>query len=137
MSRVYAWPMDAITVPCFIFGFPEDINPKITFNRGGDEAVFPLWYVVGPAQTSTETVRDQLSVALGGANDVIGILDGNRAFGAVDTRGPQIEVVNLGPPERLIQYVSLRFDCYVLTSGDMNMSNIMDGLAALITAAGL
>jgi hypothetical protein len=132
-SNVYAWPTDGITVPCFVFGYPETIQPKVTFNRGGDEAQFPLWYILGAGQTSTKGVRDQVSAALGSMNDVITALDGDHAFGAVDTRGPKIESVNSGS----ITYISLRFDCYVLTSGAMNMSAIMDGLAALVTAAGL
>lgn len=133
MSNVYAWPVDSITVPCFVFGFPESIVPKVTFNRGGDQALFPLWYVVGQGTTSTKDVRDLLSVALGNMNDVITALDGNHSFGATDTRDPKVEYVNSGA----ISYVSLRFDCYVLASGPMNMSAIMDGLALLLTNAGL
>lgn len=133
MSNVYAFPVDGITVPCFVFGYPEQMTVKTTFQRGSDEAVYPVWFVIGQGATSTVDVRNQLSAAWDGAGDVITALDGNHAFGAVDTRDPKIEPVSVGG----VGYIAIRFDCYVMSSGAMSMSAVMDGLAALITTAGL
>jgi hypothetical protein len=133
MSNVYEWPADSVTVPAFVMGYPENIMPKMTFGRGGDEADYPVWYVVGQGQTSSKDVRDQLSLALGNAADVITVLDGVHSFGAVDTTTPHIQPVNVGT----VPFIAIRFDCHVMTSGPMNMSAIMDGLATLLRTAGL
>lgn len=79
-TNKYAWPVGQVSVPCFVVGYPT-VEFDITFKRGGDKFVVPVWQVVG--QTSSIDARNALSAALTGVGSVKEALDGARAFGDV------------------------------------------------------
>ena len=133
MSNVYPFPIDGITVPAIVIGYPDSMAFDRTFARGSDELVVPVWFIVGPGQTSTKDVRDALSAILADSTSIKSALDGTKSFGTVRVSDVKIETVASGS----VSYIAARFDVDVITSGAMNLSAIMDGLAALCSAAGL
>jgi hypothetical protein len=103
----YAWPVESITVPCAVVGYPSRIDFDLTMNRGADTWVVPVWYVVG--KTGTEDARNALSDILNEAGSVKALLDGAHTFGDVRVTGAEIsELVVTG-----VSYVAAKFDCEV------------------------
>jgi hypothetical protein len=105
---VYAWPVDSITVPCVVVGYPSEILFDLTFQRGGDELTVPVWYVVG--DTSTKDARDRLSTIVGDASSVKSALDGAQAFGDVRVVSAAVERITVGS----IAYLAVRFDAEII-----------------------
>lgn len=131
-TNVYAWPVDEITVPAFIVGFPEELNLTTTFQRGSDELVLPCWFVVGAAQSSTPDVRNALSAEL--ANGTISdAIEGAFAWGSTNVDRAHISRITVGA----VDYVAIKWDLAVITNGPMNLATIMDAIAAAVTSAGL
>src|SRR5438105_3734943 len=48
-AQTYAYPVPSFAPPCAIVGYPAkgQTNLDLTFKRGGIEATFPVWLVVG------------------------------------------------------------------------------------------
>ena len=112
MERVYAWPADSVSAPCLVVGYPtEDIEFDVTFQRGSDRAVFPLYALVGKA--SERTARDRLSDVITGARGVKDKLDGTLG-GVVSTarvttcKAEEITVAG-------VSYLSATFEIEVYT----------------------
>ena len=132
-SNVYAFPIDGITVPAIVVAYPDSMTFDTTFGRGSDSLVLPLLFIIGPGQTSTKDVRDQLSAIIAGAGGIKAALDGNYAWGSVRVADAKIEPVSWGA----VAYIAAVFQLDIVTPGAMDLSAIMDGVAALCTAAGL
>jgi hypothetical protein len=132
-SQVYPWPVDGITVPAIVVGYPDSMTFDLTFGRGGDSLVLPLWFVIGQGQTSTKDVRDQLSTVIGAAPSIKSTLDGDYAWGTVRVADVKIEGVTSGG----ISYIAALFNLDIMTPGAMDLTTIMDGVADLCTTAGL
>lgn len=97
-DRVYEWPSDQVSPPCAVVGYPrdEDIEFDVTYGRGSDRAVFPIYLMVG--RVSERAARDRLSTLLTGATGLKDHLDGNLG-GAVQTarlKTVRIEEVTVG-----------------------------------------
>jgi hypothetical protein len=105
---VYAWPVDSVSVPCIVVGYPTDIVLDVTFQRGGDEMTVPVWFVVG--ETSTKDARDRLSTILADASSVKSALDGSQSFGDVRVTDVGIETIEIGA----IKYLGAKFDVEVI-----------------------
>jgi hypothetical protein len=101
--NVYAWPVESVTVPCVVVGYPSDIELGITFGRGADAATFPVWVVVG--RTGTKDARDALSSAITGSSDVHDALTGAHAFGDVDVQSVSVESITIAA----VEYVGLKY----------------------------
>lgn len=107
--NVYDFPVESVTVPCIVVGYPTDIEFDMTFQRGGDRLVVPVWYVVG--KVTTKFARDALSVVLAGVASIKSQLDGATDFGDVRITDAVIDELTVGG----VTYVSARFDTEVLT----------------------
>jgi hypothetical protein len=75
-ERVYEWPTESVTEPCAVVGYPrdEEIDFDVTYGRGSDRAVFPVYLLVG--KVSDRTARDRLSALLTGATGLKDHVDG-------------------------------------------------------------
>ena len=68
------YPAETVSPPCWVVGYPPDIDFLVDFGRGSDRAVVPLYFVV--SRNDPRTARDQLSAAIAGATEIKAILDG-------------------------------------------------------------
>jgi hypothetical protein len=110
-QRTYAWPADSISVPCAVVGYPTRLDFDASFQRASDEAVFPIWFIVGAV--AEKAARKALSDVITGATGIKNSLDGNLA-GAVQTARVTdcvIETIDVGG----VPYLSARFDLEVLS----------------------
>lgn len=108
-QNAYAWPVESVTVPCFVVGYPTRIIFDLTFKRGGDTYEIPVWYVVGKA--SSVVSRDALSVALTGVSSVKEALDGSQTFGSVRVTDAVIEEFAISS----VTHIAIRYSVEVLT----------------------
>lgn len=93
MSNVYAFPAESITVPCALVGYPEKVVFDLTFQRGGDTFLLPVWLIVG--RSGTIDTRDTLSGYLTGIASLKESLDGSHAFGSVRCTDAEIAEVTV------------------------------------------
>lgn len=109
--RVYAWPEGSISAPCAVVGYPTELDFDMTFKRGGDRAVFPVYLLVGNAVT--RAARDALSGIIAGATGVKDAIDGNLGGAVQSARvtNCRIEEVAVGG----VAYLAARFDTEVFT----------------------
>ncbi len=74
-ERVYAWPVESVSPPCAVVGYPDQpIEFDATFGRGSDRVRIPLFLLVGKA--TERTARDALSAVLTGATGIKDAIDG-------------------------------------------------------------
>jgi hypothetical protein len=105
--RVHPWPVESITPPCVVVGYPTTIEFDSTMGRGSDRWVVPVWYAVGA--TGTKDARDALSAILNDTSSVKSALDGTQSFGDVRVMSAEVaELVVAG-----VTYLAAKFDCEV------------------------
>lgn len=63
--RVFPYSADRITPPAGIVGWPDSIDYDMTFGRGSDSMVLPVWVVVG--KVDARSTRDTLAAYLDGS----------------------------------------------------------------------
>lgn len=106
--NVYAYPVESVTVPCAVVGYPTEIALGVTFQRGHDTATFPVWVVVG--KSGTKDARDALSLAITGAANVWTALTGTQSFG-------DVAVLNVEPAPitiAAVEYIGLKYTVEVI-----------------------
>lgn len=108
MSNVYAYPAESISVPCAVVGYPENVVFDLTFMRGGDTFLIPVWLVIG--KSGTIDARDTLSGYLTGVTSLKESLDGSHAFGSVRCTDAQIAELTVAGTT----YVSIKISTEVL-----------------------
>jgi len=94
-DRAYAWPVESVSPPCVVVGYPKELDFDVTFTRGSDRALFPVYVIVG--KVSDRSARDVLSNVITGATGIKDALDGDLG-GEVSTarvQDCQIEDVNV------------------------------------------
>lgn len=103
---VYPYPVETVTVPCTVIGFPTEVVYDLTY---ADTATFriPVWRVVGGTGIAA---RDAVSDALTEALSVKDALDGTHDFGAVRVTNADVSEVTIGA----VTYPAVRFDTEVL-----------------------
>lgn len=109
-TRAFGYPNEDAQPGDVIVGYPETIELAMTFGRGADKAVFPVWYIGGLSQD--KAARDAVSAMLLGSADILDQVDGTLG-GAV-----QYCAVRTVSFDRVLlqgsQYLSVRFDCEVV-----------------------
>jgi hypothetical protein len=111
--RVFAWPVEDVTPPCVVVGYPTSIDFDLTMDRGSDMAVFPVWYVVG--KVAGKQARDALSAIITGAAGIKNALDGPLTVGSSTA---DVRVTDCTPETitvAAVPYLAARFDCEVIT----------------------
>lgn len=114
VTRAYGWPAGSVQPPCAIVGYPEDGNIEydVTFQRGSDKALIPVWIVAGAVHDRSS--RDVLSAYIGaGARSVKAALDGDLGGAAQTARVTDCQIEKL--PIGAVEYVTARFDVEVYT----------------------
>lgn len=110
VPNAYPWPVESITVPCGVVGYPSgEIDIAITFGRGGDRATLPLWIVVG--KTATKDARDALSDVIAGGSDLVAAIVGAHTWGDADVTGASVATFTSSS----IEYLALKLDVDVVT----------------------
>ena len=71
---MYPFPAESVAPPCWVVGYPTEIEYDSVFARGSDRAVYPLWYVI--PRNDPLSARDALSAVIAGAESVKLLLDG-------------------------------------------------------------
>lgn len=112
-DRVHAYPVESVTVPCVVIGYPSEIDFDMTFGRGSDRAVFPVWFIAG--KTMTKATRDAVSARLTGIAAVKNVLDGPLTVGSATASlrvtNATVEAVTVGG----VGYLAVRFDTEVIS----------------------
>jgi hypothetical protein len=115
-ANTFAYPVASFTPPCSIVGYPKpgQINLDITAKRGGIEATFPVWIVVG--KTVDISARNKLSALLdGGAATAKTAIESDPTLGGVVASnmvlGPDVEVISdtLGT-----EYLAAKFEVQII-----------------------
>lgn len=104
----YAYPVESVSVPCVLVDYPSTIEIGITFQRGGDHVVIPVFYLVG--LTGTKDARDALSAAMHGATDLVAVIE-SATPGNYDTTAAEIAQVKIGDAT----YLGLKFTLDIVT----------------------
>lgn len=99
----YPYPVETVTVPCSVVGYPTDI----VYDNPGVRILLPVWRIVGG---DGEEARDALSDALADQTSVKEALDGLHAWGDVRVTNATVDPILIGT----ITYPALRFDTEVL-----------------------
>lgn len=110
-KRAYAWPVDSITVPCVVVGYPEELDFDMTFVRGSDRAVFPVYFVVGRA--TDRVARDQLSAVISGASGIKEVLDTSLSEVAQASRTTDCKITTMSVAG--VEYIAAVFSLEVYT----------------------
>ena len=131
-SNVYAWPPPTIIPPAVVIGYPETLDLQTTFQRGSDELLLPVWFAVADQGTNKDA-RDALSAVIASGTTIANVLSTTAAWGASNCGMAHIEPLLVAN----MPYLAVRFDVDVISNGPVNLSTVMDALAALITGAGL
>jgi hypothetical protein len=108
-KNVYAYPIAAPAIPCFVVAYPTAIDFDLTYGRGGDTLSIPCYFLTG--QTTGTDARDALSAAIDGAAGVKDALDGPSSFGDIRVESAAIEEVTVGA----VTYIGVKFTVGVLT----------------------
>lgn len=110
-DRAYPYPVQTVNVPCAVVGYPSKVTLDITFKEGGDEATFPVWFVVGDVMKKES--RDALSAVLTGAGSIKAALDGDLGGVVSSARAVDIviEQITIGGSD----YLAAKIDLDVIT----------------------
>jgi hypothetical protein len=106
--NVYSFPVESVSVPCVVVAYPTTIEFDLTFKRGGDRMVVPLFFVVGKA--NSRDTRDALSLVMTGTGSIKEALDGAQSFGDVRITDAAIQELTIGG----VPYMAARFQAEVI-----------------------
>jgi hypothetical protein len=107
VAQVYDFPVESVTVPCVVVGYPTRWEFDAAFGQTGvGTAVLPLWYAVG--KTGTEDARNALSDVLSQAGSVKTLLEAITAYDVRVTSAEVAEMVISG-----VAYLAAKFECEV------------------------
>ena len=110
-SRAYAYPAAIVQKGQAAVGYPERVEFDMTFGRGLESAVFPVWVLCG--LPSEERTRDEVSRLVGSATDVKTALDGNLGGECSSLRVTDARIESYDTTGGA--FVAVRFDCEVLS----------------------
>jgi hypothetical protein len=103
-QRVYAWPVESVTVPCAVVSYPTDIEFDQAFTRGSDKLLIPVYFLIG--KVADRNSRDSLSEIITGMK----VLDEDEDT-ATRVTNARIEEVTVNN----IAYLAAIFDCEIYT----------------------
>jgi hypothetical protein len=102
VPQTYAFPVEAVTVPCVVVGYPDVVYDH-------DVWTLPVYFLVG-APDRVEA-RDALSLILTEAASIKEAFDGAHAWGDVRVTDASIEEVKVSA----VSYLAARFNVEVLS----------------------
>lgn len=108
-KNVYAYPVESVTVPCVVVGYPTTMDFDTVMARGGDRVEIPVWFVVG--KTGTKDARDVLSLILADSSSAKSVFDGNQSFGAVRVTNVAISEITIDS----VVYLGAKFNLSIYT----------------------
>lgn len=109
MVRAHEWPKPSVLPPCFVVGYPAEIQMDATYGRGADRAQFPCWAVFGSADELS--VRNTLSPFI---TALKARLDGeSTVWQSARVQTVQIETINAG--EEGAEYLAAKLMIDILT----------------------
>jgi hypothetical protein len=113
-DRVFEWPTLTVNPPCLVVGYPTDMTFDRTYQRGCDQATFPVWVILG--RVDARETRNELGRYLTPAGEIEtikSVLDGDLGGACSSCRvmSATIEATNISG----VDYQAIRFDLDVLT----------------------
>lgn len=108
-ERAYPWPAESISPPCAVVAYPTDIEFDVTYNRGADRCVIPVYFITG--RVVERSARDTLAGIITGATGIKEALDGD-LDGTVQTlRVMDMRIMNVQVSG--IDYLAAQFNAEV------------------------
>lgn len=104
----YAYPVESISVPCTVVGYPTEVIFDLTYNRGGDKITLPVWYILG--RSGSKDARDALSDAMTGVGSLKEALDGAHSFGDVRCTDASVEEITVAA----VTYIAIKVKVEVI-----------------------
>lgn len=108
-GRTHAHPVDTLTPPSAVVGWPEDYTFDATYGRGTDRMTLPLVVVVG--RPSDRTLRDRLAGYCAGSGDesIKQVVEAGTytAFDVVTVQSIDFDIVQVGGADHLAALFSL------------------------------
>lgn len=111
VTRAYGYPASVVQKGDAAVGLPERVEFDMTFGRGLESAVIPVWVVCG--QPGDKRTRDEVSRLVGSATDVKSALDGDLGGVVSSLRVTDCSIETYEATGGI--YVAVRFDCEVLS----------------------
>ena len=112
ITNAYGYPVEALNPGEACVGYPDPITFDMTFQRGADEATFPVWVMCGlVADAATRTF---VSTIIGSASDVKDAVDGSLS-GVVQTCRVTDAAIERVFPAGGNQSIAVRFDVEVIS----------------------
>lgn len=81
--RVYSWPNQSPAVPAVIVDYPAEITYDLTFHRGADQAIFPVYILVGSPDEETSKALLSPYVSSGDVKELKTALEADPTLGGV------------------------------------------------------
>ena len=80
-GHAYAWPVEAVRAGDAVVGYPQDpIEVALTFGRGADRAVFPVFAICGLPQD--KATRDAIADIVTAASDWVAAIQSASGVGS-------------------------------------------------------
>lgn len=113
-GSAFGWPINNVTPPAVVVGYPTDIRPNTTFKGASHELVIPVWFIAGAAVDLSS--RNAISAALDGATGLRAALEGGggNLGGTVSDILTEDGKIVYWSAQDGTEYVALRFDIEVL-----------------------
>lgn len=117
VGKAHPRPVEFADTGEAIIGFPSSIDFDLTFQRGADRAVIPIWIVAG--LMDSDTTLDELERLLGdGLTSVKAALETGE-YGGLDELLSAVTVSTGGVDQLLteggLRYAAARFDAEIVT----------------------
>jgi hypothetical protein len=108
-ERTYAYPAESISPPCAVVAYPTDIEFDVTYNRGADRCVIPVYFIVG--RVVERSARDALAGIITGATGIKEALDGDLGGTVQTLRVMDMKIMNVQVSG--IDYLAAQFNAEV------------------------
>jgi hypothetical protein len=109
-ERAYPYPAESISVPCAVVAYPDRIEFDVSYQRGADQATFPVYFIVGRAVE--RAARDKLATIITGATGIKDTLDGDLGGAVQSLRVTDMRILKVQVSG--IDYLAAEFNAEVL-----------------------
>lgn len=113
VRHAHAWPTEAIKTGDAVVGYPERVDFDLTFARGADTAVFPVWIICGlPQDKATREAVSALITSAAAVKTVLEAAAPGSAYASLQVTECYPEPYQpIGRPEQM----AVRFDVDVIS----------------------
>lgn len=117
VPKAWPYPRETVDTGDAIVGFPKSIDFDLTFQRGADQAVIPIWIVAG--LIGEEATLDELERLLGDGQASVKAALETGEYGGLDEVISALTISTGGVDQMVLEgglrYAAARFDAEVTT----------------------